>query len=148
MTAALMAEAGLDEAILTTLVQQFDDRVRAEPVLSPIFAACIPDWEPHLARMVEFWSSVALMTGRYHGSPVTKHADLPVTWAHFECWLVLFRETAGLPARRCRPCDLPRRTHHPVAELGHRGRRARPRRWRPPNFDTPIGDRDGRYPPE
>lgn len=45
--------------------------------------------------MVEFWGSVALMTRSYHGTPVTKHTDLPVTWAHFERWLVLFRETAG-----------------------------------------------------
>lgn len=95
MTAALMAETGLDEAILTTLVYRFYDKVRADPVLGPIFAARITDWEPHLARMVEFWGSVALMTGCYHGSPVAKHADLPVTWAHFERWLVLFRETAG-----------------------------------------------------
>lgn len=95
MTAALMAETGLDEAILTTLVHQFYDKVRADPVLGPIFAARITDWEPHLARMVEFWGSVALMTGCYHGSPVPKHADLPVTWAHFERWLVLFRETAA-----------------------------------------------------
>ncbi len=95
MTAALMAETGLDEAILTTLVHRFYDKVRADALLGPIFAARIPDWEPHLARMVEFWGSVALMTGCYHGSPVTKHADLPVTWAHFEHWLVLFRETAA-----------------------------------------------------
>ena len=95
MTAALMAETGLDEAILTTLVHRFYDKVRADPVLGPIFAARIADWEPHLARMVEFWGSVALMTGCYHGSPVAKHADLPLTWAHFERWLVLFRETAG-----------------------------------------------------
>lgn len=95
MTASLMAETGLDEAILTALVHRFYDKVRADPVLGPIFAARINDWEPHLARMVEFWGSVALMTGCYHGSPVTKHADLPVTWAHFERWLVLFRETAG-----------------------------------------------------
>ena len=95
MTAALMAETGLDEAILTTLVHRFYDKVRADAVLGPIFAARITDWEPHLARMVEFWGSVALMTGCYHGSPVTKHADLPVTWAHFERWLVLLRETAG-----------------------------------------------------
>lgn len=95
MTAALMAETGLDEAILTTLVQRFYDKVRADLVLGPVFARRITDWEPHLAQMVEFWGSVALMTGRYHGSPVAKHADLPVTWAHFERWLVLFRETAG-----------------------------------------------------
>lgn len=95
MTAALMAETGLDEAMLTALVHRFYDKVRADPVLGPVFAARITDWEPHLARMVEFWSSVALMTGCYHGSPVTKHAGLPVTWAHFERWLELFRETAG-----------------------------------------------------
>lgn len=95
MIAALMAETGLDEAILTTLVHRFYDKVRADPVLGPIFGARITDWEPHLARMVEFWGSVALMTGCYHGSPVAKHADLPVTWAHFERWLGLFRQTAG-----------------------------------------------------
>lgn len=94
MTASLMAETGLDEVVLTTLVHSFYDKVRADPVLSPIFAARISDWEPHLARMVTFWSSVALMTGCYHGSPVAKHAELPVTWEHFELWLELFRETA------------------------------------------------------
>ncbi len=95
ITAALMAETGLNGANLTTLVHRFYDKVRADPMLGPIFAARITDWEPHLARMVEFWGSVALMTGCYHGSPVTMHADLPVTSAHFERWLLLFRETAG-----------------------------------------------------
>ncbi|MFN3973396.1 MAG: group III truncated hemoglobin [Gemmobacter sp.] len=95
MTATLMAEIGLNKAILTNLVHRFYGKVRADPVLSPIFAARITEWEPHLARMVEFWGSVELMTGCYHGSPVAKHADLPVTWAHFERWLVLFRQTGG-----------------------------------------------------
>ena len=45
-------------------------------------------------RMTAFWSSVALMTGRYHGSPVAAHAGLPVGWGHFERWLGLFGETA------------------------------------------------------
>ena len=44
--------------------------------------------------MVAFWSSVALMTGRYHGSPVAKHVPLPIGSEHFERWLALFRETA------------------------------------------------------
>jgi hemoglobin len=93
-TARLMAETGLDEAILATLVHRFYDRVRADPVLAPIFAARITDWGPHLERMVAFWSSVALMTGRYHGAPVPAHAALPVNWRHFERWLTLFRATA------------------------------------------------------
>ena len=94
VTAALMAETGLDEAILARLVRRFYARVRDDALLGPIFAARIADWEPHLERMTAFWSSVALMTGRYHGAPVPAHARLPVDWSHFERWLALFRETA------------------------------------------------------
>ncbi len=94
MTAALMAQTGLDEAMLERLVRGFYARVRDDDMLGPIFESRIDDWEPHLARMTAFWSSVALMTGRYHGQPVPAHIDLPVGWAHFERWLALFRETA------------------------------------------------------
>ncbi|WP_229665972.1 group III truncated hemoglobin [Wenxinia marina] len=89
-----MARTGLDEAVLTDLVHAFYARVRTDPVLGPIFAERIGDWGWHLERMVDFWSSVALMTGRYHGAPVPKHAGLPVTWAHFDRWLTLFQATA------------------------------------------------------
>lgn len=94
ITAALMAQTGLDEAILHRLVHRFYDRVRADAVLGPIFAERIADWAPHLERMVAFWSSVALMTGQYHGAPVSAHATLPVTRGHFDRWLDLFRQTA------------------------------------------------------
>lgn len=94
MTDDLMARTGLDEEILSTLVRRFYARIRKDPVLGPIFAERISDWEPHLKQMEAFWSSVALMTGRYHGAPVPAHAKLPVQWAHFERWLALFRETA------------------------------------------------------
>lgn len=94
ITAALMEETGLDEAILRTLVHRFYDRVRADEVLGPVFAARITDWGPHLERMVTFWSSVALMTGRYHGAPMPKHLPLPVEREHFDRWLDLFRQTA------------------------------------------------------
>ncbi len=94
VTAELMAQTGLDEAKLAELVHGFYAKVRADAVLGPIFADRIDDWEPHLERMVAFWSSVALMTGRYRGAPAPKHAGLPVTWSHFERWLDLFRCTA------------------------------------------------------
>jgi hemoglobin len=94
MTRAIMDQTSLDEDVLKQLVHRFYDKIRADPVLSPIFASRITDWPPHLERMVTFWSSVALMTGRYHGKPVPAHAHLPVTRAHFDGWLVLFRETA------------------------------------------------------
>jgi len=94
MTQEIIDRTGLDEQVLSDLVRSFYAKVRSDPVLAPIFAARIDDWEPHLERMVAFWSSVALMTGRYHGRPVPAHTPLPVTWAHFERWLGLFRETA------------------------------------------------------
>jgi hemoglobin len=94
VTAGLMEATGLDEELLTALFHRFYDRARADPLLGPVFDARIENWGRHLERMVAFWSSVALMTGRYHGSPVAKHAPLPIGWEHFERWLAIFRETA------------------------------------------------------
>jgi len=95
ITADLMARTGLDDAVLTRLVHGFYDRVRRDAMLGPIFDERIADWGPHLERMVAFWSSVALMTGRYHGAPMPKHLPLPVDQAHFDRWLELFRDTAA-----------------------------------------------------
>ncbi len=94
ITADLMARTGLDDAMLGRLVHCFYDRVRTDPLLGPVFADRITDWGPHLKTMVDFWSSVALMTGRYHGAPMPKHLTLPVETVHFNRWLSLFRETA------------------------------------------------------
>ncbi|GGL82206.1 preprotein translocase subunit TatC [Pseudooceanicola nanhaiensis] len=95
VTAQIQAETGLDEVVLRDLVHAFYAKVRMDPDLGPIFADRISNWGPHLDRMTAFWSSVALMTGKYHGAPVQKHVGLPVIWAHFDRWLDLFRETAG-----------------------------------------------------
>jgi len=94
VTADLMRRTGLDDAMLGRLVHGFYDRVRHDPLIGPVFAKRISDWGPHLDRMVEFWSSVALMTGRYHGAPMPKHLPLPVEAEHFDRWLDLFRQTA------------------------------------------------------
>nr|WP_245428158.1 group III truncated hemoglobin [Roseiarcus fermentans] len=87
--------------MIERLVRRFYDRVRADALLGPVFATRIRDWEPHLRRMCAFWSSVALMTGRYHGTPMAKHLPLPVDAANFDRWLALFEETAReiCPAR-------------------------------------------------
>ena len=94
VTTALMAETGLDDEALRQLVHRFYGKVRDDTMLGPIFAARIADWPPHLERMVTFWSSVALMTGQYHGRPVPAHTPLPKEAAHFDRWLALFRATA------------------------------------------------------
>ncbi|WP_299821081.1 group III truncated hemoglobin [uncultured Jannaschia sp.] len=94
VTRALMDRTGLDDAVLTRLVHAFYDLARRDPLLGPIFTERISDWGPHLDRMVAFWSSVALMTGRYHGSPMRAHLFLPMEKAHFDRWLDLFSEAA------------------------------------------------------
>lgn len=93
--AEVEARTGIDEAMIHRLVHGFYDRVRADALLGPIFEARIGDWGPHLARMCAFWSSVALMTGRYHGRPMPAHMPLPVGAMHFDRWLALFEATAA-----------------------------------------------------
>lgn len=85
---------GIDEPMIERLVHGFYSRVRADEVLGPIFAERITDWGPHLDRMCAFWSSVTLMSGRYHGRPMPAHAPLPIEAAHFDRWLSLFEATA------------------------------------------------------
>lgn len=92
--AEVEARTGIDEAMIRLLVHSFYDRVRADRLLGPVFEARIIDWTPHLARMCAFWSSVVLMTGRYHGRPMQAHAPLPVDAQHFDRWLALFESTA------------------------------------------------------
>jgi hemoglobin len=94
LTVRIQTEAGIDEAMIERLVRRFYERVRADALLGPIFAARIADWEPHLQRMFAFWSSVALMSGRYHGQPMQKHLPLPIDARHFDRWLALFETTA------------------------------------------------------
>jgi hemoglobin len=93
--ARLKASTGVDEAMVRRLVHGFYERVRRDPLIGPVFEQRIQDWEPHLARMCDFWSSVVLMTGRYSGAPMPRHVVLPVDARHYDRWLELFRETAN-----------------------------------------------------
>jgi hemoglobin len=101
LSAAIASETGIDEAMIEKLVRAFYDRVRRDPLLGPVFSERIETWEPHLRRMIAFWSSVALMSGAYHGQPMQKHLPLPIDAAHFDRWLILFEDTARdlCPAR-------------------------------------------------
>ncbi len=95
IAAEIAAATGITEAMIERLVRGFYAKVRSDSVLAPIFDARIQDWEPHLQQMCAFWSSVALMSGRYHGTPMLKHVPLPVDAGHFDRWLRLFEATAG-----------------------------------------------------
>ncbi|UGY15889.1 group III truncated hemoglobin [Bradyrhizobium septentrionale] len=95
ITAQIVERTGITEAMIERLVHGFYAKVRRDPMLAPVFDARIRDWGPHLEQMCAFWSSVALMTGRYHGTPMVKHMKLPIDAAHFDRWLQLFEATAA-----------------------------------------------------
>jgi hemoglobin len=91
------AAAGVTEEMIHAMVHGFYAKVRTDPALGPIFNRIIGDgWDPHLAKMCDFWSSVLLMSGRFHGAPMPVHIAIPeIRPAHFARWLHLFRQTAA-----------------------------------------------------
>ena len=93
-SAGVRSRTGIDEDMIRRLVHAFYDRVRGDGLLGPVFETRIGDWGPHLERMCAFWSSVVLMTGRYHGRPMPAHVRLPIGGVHFDRWLALFEATA------------------------------------------------------
>jgi hemoglobin len=88
--------AGVTEEMIAGLVHAFYAKVRRDQTLGPIFEAAIGDnWDAHLAKLCDFWSSVLLMTGRFKGAPMAAHAALPdIRRSHFARWLHLFAQTA------------------------------------------------------
>jgi|SRR4051794_34312773 len=85
----------VSEALIRRLVEAFYDRVLRDPELGPIFQGALAHrWVEHLQALVDFWSSVALRTGRYFGKPHVAHAPLSLTPELFERWLELFEATA------------------------------------------------------
>lgn len=87
----------IDETALGRLIPLFYDRVRSDAEVGPVFNEAVDDWPAHLARLVAFWSSVMLTSGRYKGSPVAshlKHRDR-ITPAMFDRWLAIWTETTN-----------------------------------------------------
>ena len=84
---------GITEEMIGELVTRFYGRVREDALLGPVFAI-VQNWDEHLAKLKNFWSSVVLMTGRYHGAPMRAHFPLTLAGNHFDRWLDLFEQTA------------------------------------------------------
>lgn len=84
------------DAAIRDLVDAFYAKVRLDDQLGPIFETVLHgQWDAHLSKMYDFWSSVMNTTGRYKGNPMATHMRLPpFPPALFERWLALFTETA------------------------------------------------------
>jgi hemoglobin len=146
----IVARAAIDEAMIERVVRAFYGRARLDPLIGPIFETRVHDWEGHIARMCAFWSSVALMSGRYHGQPMTAHLPLPIDALYFDRWLEIFAETAR------EFCPPPAAAHlvehaHRIADslelgLAFRNGELRPKRARPASSLPPNGDANGARP--
>ena len=93
ITSGIQATTGLDEAVLEHLVRNFYATARHDEIIGHLFDG-VTDWDKHIAKITTFWSSVGLLTGRYHGQPLVAHLPLPLEPSHFARWLVLFEQTA------------------------------------------------------
>ena len=88
------AEVVLDDALIAAVVERFYALVRRDPVLGPVFDGAVADWDDHLHRLADFWSSVMLRSGRYKGNPVAVHQHQAgaIRPEMFDRWLALWSE--------------------------------------------------------
>ena len=95
MAANPAVAAGVTEDMIRRQVYGFYGKVRTDPALGPVFDRVVSDWDEHLPKMCDFWSSVLLRTGRFRGAPMLAHARIAdIRPTHFARWLHLFHQTA------------------------------------------------------
>ena len=92
-----MSRPVIDETQLERLIPHFYGLIRADPMLGPLFNDAISDWPSHLEKLVAFWSSVMLTTGRYKGNPMAAHIKhgARMTPEMFERWLQLWAQATA-----------------------------------------------------
>ncbi len=92
----LRATTALTEDDIAAVVDAFYSKVRADPVLGPVFGRAIADeaWPQHLDVIRDFWSSMMLKSGRYQRNPFSAHLRVEGMRPElFDRWLALFRVT-------------------------------------------------------
>ena len=85
----------IDDPALERLIPLFYRRVRDDAELGPVFNDAVDDWPEHLDKLVAFWSSVMLTSGRYKGNPMIAHLKHKprITPQLFDRWLALWAQT-------------------------------------------------------
>ncbi|AKQ47342.1 SEC-independent protein translocase TATC [Rufibacter radiotolerans] len=82
------------EEDIKTLVDTFYGHVNQDDLLSPVFNEFAQvDWEHHLPKMYQFWSTVLFGSMAYKGQPFPKHFSMPIDRTHFTRWIALFNQT-------------------------------------------------------
>lgn len=95
-----MQKFEITAADIDRLVAVFYTRIRAHPMLGPIFARAIapvdgPEWRIHEAKIAAFWRNAIGLDRAYEGNPMRVHvANHDVQPGMFSVWLDLFADTA------------------------------------------------------
>lgn len=77
---------------LPALLTAFYDRVGADPVLAPYFAAL--DMSAHIPRIADFWATTLFHADRYRGNAFAPHREMPgLAPQHFARWLAALEAT-------------------------------------------------------
>lgn len=97
------------------VVRVFYARIRAHPVLGPVFASHIKadEWPAHETKIAGFWRNAILKERGYNGNPMQVHMKAGnVRPEHFAQWLKLFDEVLAQ--------ELPEETATRFSALAHR----------------------------
>ena len=61
----------ITELAVAAMVERFYSKARRDPLIGPVFNRAIEDWDEHLHKLRDFWSSVMLTSkapvGTYRG---------------------------------------------------------------------------------
>ncbi len=92
---AEMKSIGIDDVLISVLVEAFYARVLLHAQLGPVFDAKLAGrWPDHMEKMKSFWSALAFRSGAYGGKPVQAHLGVAnMTPELFPQWLELFAAT-------------------------------------------------------
>lgn len=96
-THGVTTETIITETQIAVLIPRFYDRVRADALIGPVFAGAIDNWPRHLEKLMTFWSSVMLTSGRYKGNPMSAHMKhlASITPLMFDRWLALWADVTA-----------------------------------------------------
>ena len=112
--------AAVSEEALDRLVRSFYAAAREDPLIGPVFAGAVADWEHHYGVVHDFWSRTLLGTSRYQRLPVHRaHSAEGRTRAFRPLARHLSRRRGGHPAARGgAPRDPQGRAHERVLPGG------------------------------
>ena len=86
------------KADIKTFVDAFYAKMPSDDLVGKVFMEVMHvDFSAHLPKMYDFWEMLLFQGTSYHGAPMRPHLQInqihPITPAHFERWLGMFRET-------------------------------------------------------